>query len=130
MVRKVIVLVALGAISRASAAAEHCSREMAGEAESVAAAAQSWQDLFEAYSSYRVCDDAAIAEGFSDSVTRLLSSNGSGLRQLAGLVAKDAAFLHFVAKHIEMDQSRRPSTRLASCATFREARERFVRVPN
>jgi hypothetical protein len=58
-------------------------------------------ELRGAYREFGVCDYAAISEAFSDSVCRLLSTNGGGLSELAVLVAEDEAFEHFLLKHID-----------------------------
>ncbi len=54
-------------------AAASCDPERAREAEEVAATAQSWRQLHEMLSRFAACDDGAIAEGFSESVTVLLA---------------------------------------------------------
>ncbi len=81
---------------------------MAMEAETAAAEASSWPKLFRAYARYGACDDGAVGEGFSDSVTQLLSTDGAGWRRLAGLVKRDEQFLAFVLKHMDetMPQNR------------------------
>lgn len=87
-----------------------CPPAMAKAAETAAAEADSWPKLFRAYARYVACDDGAVWEGFSDSVTQLLSSDGSEWRHLAGLVKEDERFLAFVLKH--MDETM-PQERLA-----------------
>jgi hypothetical protein len=74
---------------------------MAKAAETAAAEASSWPKLFRAYSRYGACDDGAVGEGFSDSVTQLLATDGAGWCRLAGLVKKDEQFLAFVLKHMD-----------------------------
>jgi hypothetical protein len=71
------------------------------KAETAAADVRSWRELFNAYVDYSLCDDAAIAEGFSDSVGRLLSADTVRWNELAGFVRRDDRFLRFIVRHID-----------------------------
>jgi hypothetical protein len=71
------------------------------KAEIAAADARTWQELFGAYVDYSVCDDAAIAEGFSDSVARLLSADMVRWSELVAFVRRDPRFLDFIVRHID-----------------------------
>lgn len=62
---------------------------------------RSWDALYKSYKLYRQCDDGAIAEGYSESVARILVDHWNTLPRLADLVAKDAAFQAFVIKHVD-----------------------------
>jgi len=79
-----------------------CSREEAIEAEQEAASLASWSALHDSFRRFRACDDGAIAEGYSDSVTTLLDTNWSSLQALANLSSSDPSFLDFVLKHIDL----------------------------
>jgi hypothetical protein len=48
-----------------------------------------------------VCDDGSIAEGFSESVTRLLADDWEALPALQSLTTMDASFQTFVLRHID-----------------------------
>jgi len=74
---------------------------MARKAEEAASAVSSWGELYSAYQKYAQCDDAAVGEGFSDSVGRLLSGHGGALPELFALTTKDASFEQFVVKHVD-----------------------------
>jgi hypothetical protein len=50
---------------------------------------------------YSVCDVAAIGEGVSDSVGRLLSADTVPWSELAGFVRRDDRFLGFIVRHID-----------------------------
>jgi hypothetical protein len=62
---------------------------------------RTWDALYKSFKSYRQCDDGAIAEGYSESVARILVDRWNTLPQLARLVRKDADFQSFVLKHVD-----------------------------
>ena len=62
---------------------------------------RSWDALYNSYTQYRHCDDGAIAEGYSESVARILVDHWSTLPRLAQLGRKDAGFRRFVLGHID-----------------------------
>jgi hypothetical protein len=57
--------------------------------------------LYKSFKSYGQCDDGAIAEGYSESVARILVDHWNTLPDLARLQSKDAEFRRFVLKHID-----------------------------
>jgi len=98
----IAIVIAFGAANHASAnGSSQCPRDKAMRAEVAAADVQGWRELFNAYLDYAVCDDAAIAEGFSDSVGRLLSADTVRWSELAGFVKRDDRFLGFIVRHID-----------------------------
>src|SRR3954468_14169792 len=98
----IAIAIALAAASDALAdESSRCPRDKAMKADLAAADVQSWRELFNAYLDYAVCDDAAIAEGFSDSVGRLLSADTVRWSELASFVKTDDGFLGFVVRHID-----------------------------
>jgi hypothetical protein len=62
---------------------------------------RTWETLYQSYRSYRLCDDGAIGEGYSESVARLLVDHWNTLPQLAHLARKDAEFRAFVMRHVD-----------------------------
>src|SRR5215475_4747345 len=78
-----------------------CSNAEADAAETEAAALSGWEQLQRSFSRYGPCDDGAIAEGWSDTVVRLLTQRWSTLPALARLAAKDHEFEKFVLKHVD-----------------------------
>jgi hypothetical protein len=86
----------------ASGAAQQirCSNTDARRAEAQAETLRSWDDLYKSYTFYRQCDDAAIAEGYSESVARILVDHWITLPRLAQLARKDNEFRHFVIKQV------------------------------
>jgi hypothetical protein len=57
--------------------------------------------LHDAFHRFAHCGDGAIAEGFSDSVVRLLASRWQDLHELEHLAESDRPFRAFVLRHID-----------------------------
>lgn len=77
-----------------------CTKEEAQSAEAVAATVNSWAQLKEQFDHYSHCDDGAIAEGFSESVSLLLADQWRDIPQLAEM-RPQPAFREFVLRHID-----------------------------
>ena len=77
-----------------------CTRVEAQSAEVVAATASSWAQLKEEFDCYSHCDDGAIAEGFSESISLLLANQWPDIRKLAEMKPQ-STFHTFVLKHID-----------------------------
>jgi len=100
--RSIVIAIALGAANHVLAyGTPQCPRDKAIKALSAAADIRSWRELFNAYLDYSVCDNGAIAEGFSDSVGRLLSADPVRWSELAGFVRRDDRFLDLIVRHID-----------------------------
>jgi hypothetical protein len=80
--------------------ARDCTKAEAMSAEAKAAYLKSWAEVYDAYKRYAHCDDGAIAEGFSESVTVLLAKHWAQLPELVIRVNGDKDFRAFVVKHI------------------------------
>src|SRR5574337_837603 len=78
-----------------------------------AMAANSWQQLYQQYKLYAHCDDGAIAEGFSEAVTRLLSDRWRDIRELEAILKDARRFRDFVVRHVDETV---PADRLDSIA--------------
>lgn len=109
MARKVriatsVIVVCFAAVwfpSSALADARACTKEEEQTAEAVAATARSWRQLHQQFERYSHCDDGAIAEGFSESVTLLLAEHWRDIRQLEATLKLDPSFREFVIRHID-----------------------------
>lgn len=99
-----------------------CTPEEAQAAEASSAVATSWKTLHRQFRLYRNCDDGAIAEGFSEAVTRLLADRWVTVRDLAPMIASDRAFGRFIVTHVDETV---PQARLQKIA--RNASERCPR---
>jgi len=70
-------------------------------AEAIAARLTDWKRVFGAFERFSHCDDGAIAEGFTDSVVRLLATQWPTLPQVAALENQNPSFRAFVLRHID-----------------------------
>jgi hypothetical protein len=87
--------------AKGSAQKAGCSRADAEQAETAVDTLKSWDALYKSYGRYRDCDDGAIAEGYSDSVAKILAKHWSTLPRLSALSRGDAGFRKFVLGHID-----------------------------
>jgi hypothetical protein len=78
-----------------------CTTTEAQRAEAEAETLRSWDALYVSFRRYAQCDDGAIAEGYSESVARILVGHWSKLNRLALVSDKDHAFRRFVTRHID-----------------------------
>lgn len=60
-----------------------------------------WASLYRLFKKFGVCDDGAIAEGFSEDVAQLFSKQWTHLNALSHLASTDKAFERFVLRHID-----------------------------
>jgi hypothetical protein len=81
--------------------ADACPSEEARRAELQSDNLRTWHALYKSFESYRECDDGAIAEGYSESVARILVDHWKRLPELADLSFKDPDFGHFVLRHVD-----------------------------
>ncbi len=88
-------------IQNALAEPRICTKKEAQEAEGVASAAKSWGELHQQFKRYAHCDDGAIGEGFSESVSVLLAEHWGDIGQLGAILKSDPAFRKFVVRHID-----------------------------
>jgi len=93
-----------------------CTREEAMAAERVAAQLSRWNDIFDTYHRYSHCDDGAIAEGFTDSIARLLASKWDSLPEMAAIADKNPGFKAFVLRHVNATADTRDLERIAESA--------------
>lgn len=80
--------------------AKECSPAEAETAENATDSLHSWEQIYTAYSRYRHCDEAAIAQGFTDKVVHLLATDWGTLAKLDVILQRDPQFLGFVVRHI------------------------------
>lgn len=91
-----------------------CTQAEAMQAEKEADSLKSWDQVNRAYKRFSHCDDGAIAEGYSDSVTKLLADDWKSLNRLLVLANRNRGFRGFVLKHIDESV---PGDRLAKIAS-------------
>lgn len=86
--------------------AADCTKKEAMEAESNASTIKNWEDLYKSYKKFSHCDDGSIAEGYSESVSKILSENWKQLDKLKIITKTDHKFENFVFKHIDETMSK------------------------
>ena len=77
------------------------------------ASLKDWDQIYRSYKRFSLCDDGAIAEGYSDSVTKLLADDWESFNRLLVLTNRSRGFTGFVLKHIDETV---PGDRLAKIA--------------
>ena len=92
----VCVLMGTSAVSLAAP----CNTQQERAAIDEAGSLKSWAALHKSFVKFGHCDDGAIAEGYSESVTNLLAEHWESLPELARLADRDNGFSRFVLRHI------------------------------
>lgn len=95
------VLFFTAAVTIACARQGPCSADEAKLADTEAETLRDWDSLYKSYSQFDNCDDGAIAEGYSESVARILVNHWDTLPRLAELAKSTPAFRAFVVKHVD-----------------------------
>lgn len=85
----------------ASAHDKLCTKAEAIEAENSVTRLNNWKDIYLSFKKYGHCDDGAIAEGYSDTVVRMLADRWDELATLNKLTSSDKEFYTFVLRHID-----------------------------
>ena len=79
---------------------QNCTKKQEREIEAKAAYFKTWDEVYSAWEAFRQCDDGAIAEGFSESITMILSTQWTEKGKLINLIEKHPNFEKFIIKHI------------------------------
>jgi len=78
-----------------------CTRAQANKAEAEADQLKGWNAVYLSFLRYAPCDDGAIAEGYSDSVAKLLANHWAEFQDLRRLTLESPEFSNFVLSHID-----------------------------
>jgi hypothetical protein len=70
-------------------------------AETAAATAHTWDAIYRAFEKYPGCDDGSVSEGYSETITVLLSRHWGTVRGLQTRLNLTPAFRPFVVRHID-----------------------------
>lgn len=98
----VIILLIFLANCIASAEEKHCTKTEAMEAEMSIDHLNNWEEVYSSYNRFKHCgDDGAVAEGYSDSVVRMLANRWDEIEALIKLTSSDRDFYAFVLRHID-----------------------------
>ena len=79
-------------VSSAAELARVCTRVEAIMAETEASSLRDWVAVYASFEKYSHCDDAAIAEGYSDAIGRLLTEDWEHFSLAAKLMSFDHKF--------------------------------------
>ena len=85
-----------------SSQSKRCSQSEERAAEDVAGRLKTWAAVYDAYRRFVHCDDGSIGQGFSESITVLLSKRWDRLDDLRRLATRDKEFESFVIRHIDL----------------------------
>jgi len=78
-----------------------CTEQEANQSEESTDHLKHWSDVYQSFTRFSQCDDGAIAEGYSESVARVLADHWDTLPQLAELAKNDSKFLRFALRHVD-----------------------------
>src|SRR5579864_451802 len=78
-----------------------CTQAEATQAEKGADSLKDWDQVYRSYKRFSQCDDGAIAEGYSDSVTKLLADDWTSFNRLLPITNRNRNFRDFMLKHID-----------------------------
>jgi hypothetical protein len=95
------LLFVLAASDVAAANQKGCTTAEEKQALDQADSLKDWDAVYRSFTHFAQCDDGAIAEGYSDTVGRLLARDWKHLGTLAKLAATDERFENFVLRHID-----------------------------
>jgi hypothetical protein len=70
-------------------------------AEGQAFSLKNWDEVYRSFKAFVHLDDGALAEGYSDSIDRMLSDDWSSVSHLNRLISNDKNFEKFILKHID-----------------------------
>ena len=96
-----IFLVTFSASDLVAAKQRACTEAEAKQALDQADQLKDWDAVHRSFVHFAHCDDGAIAEGYSDTVGRLLAGDWKHMGALAKLVSADKKFESFVLRHID-----------------------------
>lgn len=78
-----------------------CTREQAIKAEEEAGNLNTVEAIYSSFQRFYHCDDGAIAQGYSESIVRLLVHNWSQIAALNMVTSSDNKFERFILRHID-----------------------------
>ena len=78
-----------------------CSINESRDAEIKVATIKTWEHLYQLFKNYSHCDDGGVAEGFSESVTSLLSVRWKENLNIVNIIKSDQEFRDFIIRHVD-----------------------------
>jgi len=96
-------------------AREPCSRDQEIAAESSASTLKNWAEVYSSFERFGHCDDGAIADGYSESISKILDTQWATVRSCQEL-RDHISFRRFVLRHINATVPAERLVRIASHA--------------
>jgi hypothetical protein len=78
-----------------------CTQAENLQAENEAVTLRTWDALYKSYRLYAHCNNVDAAEGYSESVARILTDRWETLHRFSQLAVKDRSFRDFVLSHVD-----------------------------
>src|SRR5258708_5182227 len=78
-----------------------CTAGEARQAEQESSRLSTWKAIHQSHTRFSHCDDGAVAEGYSDSITKVLADGWNSVAALRTLWPEDPHFRDFVLRHID-----------------------------
>ncbi len=104
--RAVLIAIAIAVIVPSSPCGQEgparkvCTEKDASLAIEASTSPNNWESMYEVFKKFGHCDDGAMAEGYDDTVVRLLAKDWKHIGALVRLAATDKSFEGFVLRHI------------------------------
>ena len=108
-----LIVWSLAAVFAQDAFPRMCTKAEAIEAGKEIESLTSWDQVYRSFEQFSRCDDGGIAEGYSESVTKLLAEKWVSVTRLIVLTDRNRNFRSFVLRHIDETV---PAERLATIA--------------
>lgn len=120
----ILFFLSLASHAHASQHRTDCSKQEAIAAEKEAVKLDSVVSLYDSYKRFAHCDDGSIAEGYNESVVRILTQQWNRqLIELYRLASRDERFRAFVLRHINEAMTREQQTIILTNARDRCLKE-------
>lgn len=96
-----LILIGFSPTKLLAAQQKACTDTEETQAEKSVDSLKTWAQVYRSYKEFAQCDDGAVAEGYSDSVGKLLANDWALFPRLVKLAKTDKDFERFVVKHVD-----------------------------
>jgi hypothetical protein len=97
---KIITIILFLLVIALPASAKECTTMEAFAAESVIDYLDSWEKVYKSFKDFGHCDDAAIAEGYDDVISKLWADHWDKLSEMIKYTKENSEFKRFIYKRI------------------------------
>lgn len=92
MIPLILILFLMADAVADDARTKKCTQAKATQAEKEADSLRDWDQVYRSFQKFSQCDDGAIAEGYSDSVTKLLADDWKSFNRFVALANRNGDF--------------------------------------